>query len=80
MKNDDFKNEIKIKRPSQRILKMKVEYENGMIDKDMTDEDADEIIDIYDKETEYYKEKMKKLKKEFEDLKGEVKHMLNIEN
>ncbi len=80
MKNDDFKKEIKIKRPSQRVLKMIEEYENGIIDTEMTEEDADEIINIYDKETEYYKERTKRLKNELKILKDEVKQMLNIEN
>lgn len=74
--NNNFKSEIKIRRPSQRLLEKMNHYEKGIIADDLTEEDIDEIIEIYNKETQYYTEKSKRLNLELENLKNEIAEML----
>lgn len=75
MENKSFLENIKIDKEEARILKLQKEYKSGKISKeDLTDEDYEKLITLYEKQNKKLKEKIdvqkEKIRKKLKDLKN----------
>ena len=79
IKKDEFKNSVMIKEDPERkrLLSLREQWENGTIEEeDLCTADIDAIAEIYNEETEQYKQQLEELEKEKEMKKKEIANIL----
>ena len=79
IKKDEFKNSVMIKEDPERkrLLSLREQWENGKIEEeDLCTADIDAIAEIYNEETEQYKQQLEELEKEKEMKKKEIAKLL----
>lgn len=75
--NEIFLKNIQLKKDSEeiRLMKLKLQYDNGEIDEeDISEEDIDKLVALYKKETEELNEDTLKRKKHIEKMLKEMKN------